>query len=42
MPSGIWGYARRNPNLGVGLVLLGILLVFSVAGPFFVDVVGFA
>ena len=31
-------YARRNPNLGVGILLLAILLVFSIAGPFFVDV----
>lgn len=31
-------YARRNPNLAVGLVMLAILLAFSVIGPFFVDV----
>src|ERR1700724_1730818 len=38
MRSNAWRYARRNPNLVIGLVLLGILLVFSIAGPFFVDV----
>jgi peptide/nickel transport system permease protein len=31
-------YARRNPNLVVGLVLLFVLLLFTVIGPFFVDV----
>ncbi|MBV9359656.1 MAG: ABC transporter permease [Chloroflexi bacterium] len=30
-------YIRRNPNLGVGLVLLGLLLAFSLIGPMFVD-----
>jgi peptide/nickel transport system permease protein len=30
-------YARRNPNLVVGLVLLSSLLLFSVIGPVFVD-----
>jgi peptide/nickel transport system permease protein len=33
-----WRYARRNPNLVIGIVLLLILLLFSVIGPFFVDV----
>jgi len=30
-------YARRNPNLVLGLVLLAVLLAFSIIGPFFVD-----
>jgi peptide/nickel transport system permease protein len=30
-------YIRRNPNLGIGLVLLGLLLAFSLIGPMFVD-----
>ena len=34
----LWRYARRNPNLMFGLVLLLILLLFSVLGRFFVDV----
>src|SRR5216683_3294704 len=38
MLASTWLYARRNPNLVIGIVLLLILLVFSVAGPFFVDV----
>jgi peptide/nickel transport system permease protein len=38
MRSGVWRYIRRNPNLGIGVLLLAILLIFSVAGPFFVDV----
>jgi peptide/nickel transport system permease protein len=38
MRTSVWRYARRNPNLGIGVVLLGILVVFSIAGPFFVDV----
>ena len=38
MRSGVWRYARRNPNLLIGLILLGILLIFSIAGPLFVDV----
>ena len=38
MDNGIWRYVRRNPNLVVGIVLLGILLIFSLLGPFFVDV----
>src|ERR1041385_2534144 len=33
-----WRYARRNPNLVFGLVLLLILLLFSILGRFFVDV----
>lgn len=33
-----WRYVRRNPNLGIGLVLLFVLLLFSVVGPLFVDV----
>jgi peptide/nickel transport system permease protein len=37
MRNGVWRYVRRNPNLGIGVILLGILLIFSVAGPFFVD-----
>jgi peptide/nickel transport system permease protein len=35
--DGIWRYIRRNPSLGVGIVLLFILLVFSAVGPLFVD-----
>jgi peptide/nickel transport system permease protein len=31
-------YARRNPNLVLGFVLLAVLLAFSVLGPFFTDV----
>jgi peptide/nickel transport system permease protein len=38
MFKGALRYARRNPNLIFGLVLLLILIVFSVIGPFFVDV----
>jgi len=38
MLRGAWRYVRRNPNLLVGLVLLLILVLFSVIGPFFVDV----
>jgi peptide/nickel transport system permease protein len=38
MRNDLWRYVRRNPNLAIGVVLLGILLIFSVAGPFFVDV----
>ena len=34
----LWRYARRNPNLMFGLVLLLILLLFSVLGRFLVDV----
>ncbi len=34
----VWRYARRNPNLVVGIVLLFVLLIFSIVGPFFVDV----
>jgi peptide/nickel transport system permease protein len=33
-----WRYARRNPNLVFGLFLLLVLLIFSVAGRFVVDV----
>ncbi|MDQ6673278.1 MAG: ABC transporter permease [Chloroflexota bacterium] len=33
-----WRYARRNPNLVFGIVLLLILLLFSVLGRFFVDI----
>jgi len=36
--TGIWRYIRRNPSLGVGIVLLLILLLFCAIGPFFVDV----
>jgi len=35
----LWRYARRNPNLMFGLVLLLILLLFSVLGRFLVDVI---
>src|SRR6202035_1525807 len=38
MLYGAWRYARRNPNLVIGIILLLILLLFSVIGPFFVDV----
>ena len=38
MVAGTWRYARRNPNLMIGIVLLLILLLFSIIGPFFVDV----
>ena len=38
MRASVWSYARRNPNLLVGIVLLSILLLFSVVGPLFVDV----
>jgi peptide/nickel transport system permease protein len=38
MVAGAWRYARRNPNLMIGIVLLMILLLFSILGPFFVDV----
>jgi len=38
MRASVWSYARRNPNLLVGIVLLAILLLFSVVGPLFVDV----
>jgi len=34
----LWRYTRRNPNLGVGIVLLLLLVLFSVIGPLFVDV----
>jgi len=34
----LWRYTRRNPNLGVGIVLLLLLILFSVIGPLFVDV----
>ena len=37
MLSSLRRYIRRNPNLGVGLVLLGLLLAFSLIGPMFVD-----
>src|SRR3984893_10872966 len=37
MLASTWLYARRNPNLMIGIVLLLILLLFSVIGPFFVD-----
>src|SRR5579859_4295764 len=37
MFASAWRYARRNPNLIIGIVLLMILLLFSVIGPFFVD-----
>jgi peptide/nickel transport system permease protein len=30
-------YLRRNPSLGVGIVLLGILFLFCAVGPFFVN-----
>jgi peptide/nickel transport system permease protein len=30
-------YLRRNPSLGVGLVLVGALLSIGIIGPFFVD-----
>jgi peptide/nickel transport system permease protein len=33
-----WSYARRNPNLVIGLSLLFLLLLFSVIGPLFVDI----
>jgi peptide/nickel transport system permease protein len=36
--SSLRRYIRRNPNLGVGLGLLALLLLFSVVGPVFVDV----
>src|SRR5262249_15598068 len=36
--SSVRRYIRRNPNLGVGLGLLGLLLLFSVVGPMFIDV----
>jgi peptide/nickel transport system permease protein len=36
--SSLRRYIRRNPNLGVGLGLLALLLAFSVVGPMFVDV----
>lgn len=32
------GYLRRNPNLGVGLLLVAILILIGLAGPLFVDV----
>src|SRR5438105_7642454 len=38
MRASVWRYALRTPNLGIGVILLGILVVFSIAGPFFVDV----
>jgi peptide/nickel transport system permease protein len=38
MLKGAGRYARRNPNLIFGLVLLLLLLLFSAVGPFFVDV----
>src|SRR3984893_9260253 len=38
MLASTWSYARRNPNLMIGIVLLLMLLLFSVIGPFFVDV----
>ncbi len=38
MIVGVWKYIRRNPSLGVGIVLLLILLLFSAFGPLFVDV----
>jgi peptide/nickel transport system permease protein len=34
----VWRYARRNPNLIVGVVLLSFLLLFSVVGSMVVDV----
>lgn len=37
MLADVLRYARRNPNLIIGIVLLLILLLFSVIGPFFVD-----
>lgn len=33
-----FGYLRRNPNLGVGMILIAILLLISLIGPLFVDV----
>jgi peptide/nickel transport system permease protein len=38
MLAGLRRYVRRNPNLGVGIALLLLLLVFSLVGPLFVDV----
>src|SRR5215467_11619788 len=38
MVNSAWRYVRRNPNLLVGLVLLLMLVLFSLIGPFFVDV----
>src|ERR1700687_533595 len=38
MLASSWRYARRNPRLVFGIVLLFILLLFSVGGRFFVDV----
>src|ERR1700730_7358964 len=38
MLASTWSYARRNPNLMIGIVLLLMLLLFSIVGPFFVDV----
>ncbi len=38
MALSLWRYTRRNPNLGVGIVLLLLLVLFSVIGPLFVDV----
>jgi peptide/nickel transport system permease protein len=37
MLSALRRYIRRNPNLGIGLALLGLLLAFSLIGPMFVD-----
>jgi peptide/nickel transport system permease protein len=38
MLASAWRYARRNPNLLIGLFLLFLLLLFSVLGPLFVDI----
>jgi peptide/nickel transport system permease protein len=38
MLASAWRYARRNPNLVIGLFLLFLLLLFSVLGPLFVDI----
>ena len=35
--TGIASYLKRNPKLVLGLVLFGILLLFSLLGPLFID-----
>ena len=38
MLRGVFGYARRNPQLVVGLVMISALVLFWVIGPLFIDV----